>query len=330
MNRTTSTALDGLTAPIEEDLSRVEERLQAELTSEHPFLRTLLEHSAKFQGKRIRPAVLLYSAKVFGGVRDPHIALSTVVEMIHSATLFHDDVLDGAERRRRVETLNALWGNEASVLFGDYLFAKAFVLCARLDLCEANVVLAEATRNVCIGELTQISTRFRPELEEDRYLEIIRLKTASLFAAAGRLGAVGAEADPRDIDAVAEFGLHLGTAFQIVDDCLDLVGDEREVGKSLGTDLDKGKPTLPVILLLRALPDRTRGEVLRLLSSPDVAGERRRTIRLLVQEHGAVESSLRKAREFTDRACASLDRLGDANGVEPLRALARSAVSRTR
>jgi octaprenyl-diphosphate synthase len=176
-------ALKSIYEPIQSEVDRFEETLQKELAHENPFVTQLLKHSTKFQGKRVRPALLLHAAHILGGeVTDVHIALSAVVEMLHTATLVHDDVLDEALLRRQVKTLNNVWGNEASILFGDYLFAKAYTLAAKIHNREANMILAKTVEEMCVGELWQISTKFNFDLDEEQYLKVIYHKTGSLFA----------------------------------------------------------------------------------------------------------------------------------------------------
>ena len=304
-------ALKSIYEPIQHEIQRVEETLQRELAHENPFVTQLLKHSTKFQGKRARPAVLLHCAHILGEVTDVHIALGAVVEMLHTATLVHDDVLDEAGVRRQVKTLNNVWGNEASILFGDYLFAKAYTLAAKLHNRDANTILSKTVEQLCVGELWQISTKFNFDIDEAQYYKIIEHKTGSLFSTACRLGAVGNGADPAQVDALARYGACVGIAFQIVDDCLDITGDEAEMGKSLGTDLDKGKLTLPVIKLLRDLAPRERKSLQDLLASHE-----------LLRERDLVTWSMRRAQDFIDEAKGLLRGFRDSAHVESLLNLA--------
>ena len=216
---------------------------------------------------------------------------------------FHD-VLDEARIRRQEGTMNAVWGNEASVLFGDLLFAKAFTLCARLHNREANRILSQTVESMCIGELSQIGTKGNFNLDENEYLTIIRRKTADLFATACRLGSVGWETDKETVEALGRFGLAFGLAFQIIDDCLDIVGDEREVGKSLGTDLEKGKPTLPIIKMLRDLPPSKRKEMQEILAA-GVNGKKDFLLATL-RERDAIGYAQQRAQRFLEEAKAEL------------------------
>lgn len=322
-----ATALRNVYEAIQPELDRVEKLLRDELTCDNPFVEALIQHSNRFAGKRMRPAMLLNVAKICGGVRDIHVALAAVVEMLHSATLVHDDVLDEADLRRQVKTLNAVWGNEASVLFGDYIFAKAFTLCARLKSHEANTLLAQTTQDMCVGELSQISTRFDFTLDEPRYVEIIRRKTASLFGTACRLGTVGWEVDRDLVEALGRYGEHFGIAFQIIDDCLDLTGDEREVGKSLGTDLAKGKLTLPIIRLLQILPEAERQKMKEVLRAQDGTLEKRREILGHLKQRDILPYCLQRAEEHLALAKRCLQDLRDPH-AESLVTLADFALSR--
>jgi octaprenyl-diphosphate synthase len=320
--------LQELYGPIQGEIDRVETLLSEELRSDNPFLASLVAHSHKFGGKRMRSAMLLYAARLCGGATEVHASLAAVVELLHSATLVHDDVLDEALLRRRVDTLNSRWGNETSILFGDYLFAKAFILCSRLNNHEANRILGRTAQDMCEGELSQIGTKYDVTIDEARYLKIIELKTARLFSTACRLGSVGWEADRAQVEALAAYGLNFGIAFQIVDDVLDLAGEEAEVGKSLGTDLEKGKLTLPVIRLLRSLPDRRRRELQELIASPDGLPGKRDAVLGLVRENGILDGCLERAHAFLAAARESLDVFGDAPDAAPLRELAGFALHR--
>jgi octaprenyl-diphosphate synthase len=325
---TQALSLQELYGPIQGDIDRVETILRDELKSDNPFLAALVSHSHKFGGKRMRSAMLLYSARLCGGATEVHAALGAVVELLHSATLVHDDVLDEALLRRRVDTLNSRWGNETSILFGDYLFAKAFILCSRLSNHEANRILGRTAQDMCEGELSQTGTKFDLTIGEDRYLKIIELKTARLFSTACRLGSIGWETDRAQVEALAAYGMNFGIAFQIIDDVLDLAGQEAEVGKSLGTDLEKGKLTLPVIRLLRDPPERRRRELQDLISSPDGSAAKRDAVLGAVRENGILPGCLDRAREFLAAARQSLDVFGDAPDATPLRDLANFALHR--
>ncbi|MBI5366905.1 MAG: polyprenyl synthetase family protein [Planctomycetes bacterium] len=314
--------LSELLAPIASDLERVEARIRGDLESEYPVLARLVEHVSRFRGKRLRPALLLLSASACGGVRDLHYGLAAVLELIHTATLVHDDVLDEATLRRNVESLHVRWGNEMSVLFGDYLFARAFRVAATLGDQRSIDLLAAASESLCLGEILQTSERWNAALSEAQYLEIIEKKTAVLFGAACRLGAEGAGATPERAAAFERFGLGFGLAFQIVDDYVDLAGDEAAAGKSLGSDLLKGKLTLPLIRLLAAVPAERRAAVTELFTAGERRQERLAEIRRLLAELGIRDIAVARAAEFAARAQAALAPLPPAPALDLLRRLA--------
>lgn len=251
------------------ELLEAEQILADELQSDNPYVSDILLHSTRFRGKRLRPMLMLLTAKASGGIRHDHKVLAAVVEMIHLATLVHDDVLDDAETRRHVATVNARWNNETSVLFGDYLFTHSFHLASSLETTYACRRIGRATNIVCEGELSQIKERGNLDLSEASYFKIIDGKTAELTALCGHLGAYYAQADSATITAMEQYGRSLGLAFQIADDVLDLMGNERKTGKSLGSDLQKQKLTLPLIRLLNTASEQDAAQVRQILSRPD-------------------------------------------------------------
>ena len=251
------------------ELLETEQVLAEELQSDNPYVSDILQHSTRFRGKRLRPMLLLLTAKASGGIRQDHKVLAAVVEMIHLATLVHDDVLDDAETRRHVATVNARWNNETSVLFGDYLFTHSFHLASSLETTYACRRIGRATNIVCEGELSQIKERGNLDLCEEAYFKIIDGKTAELTALCGHLGALYAQAEPAIVTAMEQYGRSLGLAFQIADDVLDLMGNEGKTGKSLGSDLQKQKLTLPLIRLLSTASDADAAEIRQFLAHPD-------------------------------------------------------------
>jgi octaprenyl-diphosphate synthase len=263
-----SGAANALYDPIQEDLEAVETVLQQTLVSTRPGVARLLGRLGNYRGKRLRPALLLLTARACGRVTRAHHVLGAVVEMIHSATLVHDDVLDKAVVRRHMPTVNADWGNQASILLGDYLFTHAFHLSSTLDDVRACRLIGEATNRVCEGELHQVCERGNLALTEEAYFDIIDAKTAELTSCCCRLGALFAGMTPGVVESLARFGRGLGVAFQIADDLLDLVGDERTTGKSLGTDLEQQKLTLPLIRLLGQASENDGNRLRQLLRSP--------------------------------------------------------------
>jgi octaprenyl-diphosphate synthase len=240
-------------SPIAADIEAADRIFDRTLAAYRSPFGPLIEHLRHYRGKRLRPALLLLTAKAVGKISPPHHALAAAVEMIHTATLVHDDVLDEAELRRHVPTVNAGWGNKVSILLGDMLFTHAFHLTSTVDG-RACQIIGEATNRVCAGELRQITERGNLNLSETDYFAIVEGKTAALTECCGRLGGLYAGAGEEIAGKLAAFGRNLGLAFQIADDLLDLVGDESTVGKTLGTDLEQQKLTLPVIHCLNRMP----------------------------------------------------------------------------
>jgi len=290
--------------PIATDLEAVERILAGSLRSANPRVAEVIEHVGHYRGKRLRPVLLLLTAEACGGITPDHHTLAAVVEMIHTATLVHDDILDGATMRRHVPTVNANWGAAAAILLGDHLFTRAFHLAASVDA-RACRLIGEATNRVCEGELRQGLERGNLELNEQDYYEIIEGKTAELIACCCQLGAIYAGADDEVIDALPRYGRDLGIAFQVADDLLDLIGQEETVGKSLGTDLEQQKLTLPLIHLLQQAPDGLAARVRQILCSP--GNHKREALRPCLAEFDALDYARRQALDFASRARNELD-----------------------
>ncbi|MFN0138105.1 MAG: polyprenyl synthetase family protein [Phycisphaerae bacterium] len=297
-------ALGQLYSSIESDLAECMRIFRDELICDQSFISDLCRHVDQFHGKLLRPAYLLLTAQATGGVRPEHHVLGAVVEMVHIATLVHDDILDEADIRRRAATVNRLWGNESAVLTGDFLFSHAFTLCSSLQSQFASRLIGQTAVTLCEGELMQCSGRGNFDLSEGQYYDIITRKTASLIGACGLLGAKFAGADEGVVRAMKETGIALGIAFQIVDDVLDLTGDEVETGKSLGRDVHKGKLTLPLIRFLSTCPRSQHAQALSLLRGDDP--QRYRQVARMLSDSDAIEYANRAA---TDQVHAALDRL---------------------
>lgn len=309
------------------ELREAEQILLTELQSANPYVRDILQHSTRFRGKRLRPILLLLTAEASGGIRHEHKVLSAVVEMIHLATLVHDDVLDDAETRRHVATVNARWNNETSVLFGDYLFTHSFHLAASLGTTHACRMIGRATNIVCEGELSQIKERGNLDLQEDEYFRIIDGKTAELCALCGHLGAFYAAAELNIVQNMERYARLLGMAFQIADDVLDLMGSERKTGKSLGSDLDKQKLTLPLIRLLKQLPDADAVAVRQLLGHPDETTREKLTPYL--ERTDALAYTHQRAMQFAQDARRQLEVLPNSRSKRILSDIAEFAVQRS-
>lgn len=247
------------------ELDRVESRIRAQAYEFDPAVEPYVAYILNTSGKRIRPALAFLSGGATGEVTDDHHKLAVVLELIHVATLVHDDIIDGAEIRRQAPTANAKWGNALSVLLGDCLFSHALMLSSEFEDSVIGRKVAMAANEVCTGEIIQTQRRFDMQLSREDYFDIIRKKTAALFAAAMELGARLNGQDAATCEALYDFGLEIGTAYQIYDDCVDLIGDEQEFGKTLRTDLNKGKLTLPILNLLGSSNERQREKLNRLL-----------------------------------------------------------------
>lgn len=252
--------------PIVEELDRVQEILRSELQSETPFVDSLLEHSWLMGGKRIRPVFLLLSGASCGEIKQSHLQMAAALEMIHTATLVHDDFLDEAETRRHRETTNAKWGPKISVLLGDYLFTHSFHVASLSGSADALRMLARASNRVCEGEMRQNAWQGNFELTEEQYLRIITEKTAELCGVGCQIGAFLSGATTGLVAGFEKYGRNLGVAFQIIDDVLDIVGSPEDVGKTLGTDLVNQKPTLPVIHCLEHSDPEARSALADLLN----------------------------------------------------------------
>jgi octaprenyl-diphosphate synthase len=296
-----------LFAPIARDLDEVEAVLSRTLASSRPYVRQLVEHLGHYRGKRLRPALLLLTARACGPLTPAHHTLGAVVEMIHTATLVHDDVLDSASVRRHVATVNAGWGNQSSVLLGDFLFTHAFHLSSTVGDVRACRIIGAATNRVCEGELHQVGQRGNLALGEEEYFAIIEAKTAELTACCCRLGALFSGAPAELVEGLARYGRWLGIAFQIADDLLDLVGEEQAAGKSLGTDLEQQKMTLPLIRLLAGAAPEQASLVRQLLRAP--GNHKREALDPYLRESGALAYARQQAEEFAARARAELDAL---------------------
>jgi octaprenyl-diphosphate synthase len=262
-------ALKNSLEPINAQLYAVEERIRGQARAFDPAVEGYVSYAIESSGKRLRPALALLAAGATGNIGPSHLDLAVVVELIHAATLIHDDILDGADKRRGQPSANAKWGNAISVLLGDCLFAHALKLSSSFQNGEIGRRIAAAASEVCSGEIIQTQRRFDLKLSVPDYYKIIEMKTGALFAAATELGALLNEAAPEVISAMRKFGLRLGTAYQVYDDVLDLAGEERVAGKTLGSDLRKGKLTLPILHLLQISAAGERDRYLEIILSGD-------------------------------------------------------------
>jgi octaprenyl-diphosphate synthase len=287
----------------------------------------LLEYVSVRTGKMIRPGLLLLAGRCFGEITEQHIQVAAIIEMIHNATLLHDDVMDEGQKRRGMPTINSLCGNEIAVLLGDFLLSRVFKMCAELPSEPAKVVAASAVR-LCEGELGQVVRKHNWQMSESEYIEVITEKSAVLFNSACFLGALLSQAGEQ-ARSLAAFGLNTGIAFQITDDLLDLVGDESKTGKTLGTDVDKQKLTLPLIHLLGVADEQEKKSIIdSYLDSKDAECDRQALVKML-NRHGCLEYASKRAKEFIAAAVQALTDLEQSDARDALIEMAQSTVGRT-
>ena len=309
------------------DLQAVDRVLREALHSDVALIRRVAEHIVAGGGKRLRPALLLLVAQACGYRGAHQHTLAAVIEMIHTATLLHDDVVDESALRRGHDTANAIFGNSASVLVGDFLYSRAFQLMVTVGNPRVFQILSDATNVIAEGEVMQLLNARDPEVDENSYFDVIRRKTAKLFEAAARLGAVlGAAESPLE-EALARYGIHLGTAFQLIDDVLDYTGDHAAIGKNLGDDLAEGKPTLP---LIRALAVGSPAEASLIRGAVKAGGLADfRPVVAALERTGALAYARTSAVEQSRQAAACLDALPPSTCREILLELTVFAVTRT-
>lgn len=291
---------------IESDLEEVERLIRDALSDEHTFVNEVVHYGFQLGGKRLRPALLLLSGRVFGNLTPDHYRTAAVLEIIHTATLIHDDILDGAKFRRHLETMNLRWNSGVSVLAGDLLFARALKLATVSDDLFGYRSVTEAMRRTCEAELRQVGTKGRFDLSREEYGDIISGKTAALLACSCQLGAHFSGADEDTKTLFTRFGEHLGQAFQIVDDILDLIGEEQIVGKTLGTDLLEGKATLPLIHHLESVSEKDRAALCSILNREEKSRTELLEIVALLRKSGAVDAARAIAVEKVETAVREL------------------------
>src|SRR4051812_21594775 len=310
------------------DMAAVDRLIRARLASDVVLINQVAEHIIGGGGKRLRPMLVLLAAQACDYRGRDHVLLAAVIEFIHTATLLHDDVVDESDLRRGRETANALWGNAASVLVGDFLYSRSFQMMVELDRMRVMQILADTTNLIAEGEVLQLLNIGNPDTDEAAYLKVIERKTAVLFAAATRLGAVLAELPSEQEEALAHYGLALGFAFQIADDVLHYVSDAGTLGKNLGDDLAEGKPTLPLIYAIEKSAPGEADALKRAITNGglDALDEVLATIR----ETGALDFARDRARRYAQSARDALGVLPRSDASDALAVLADYAIDRTR
>ena len=324
-------ALPAIQALAGDDMAAVDALIRRRLASDVVLINQVAEYIIGAGGKRLRPMLLLLAAGALGGTRDGRIGpdahqLAAVIEFIHTATLLHDDVVDESDLRRGRRTANAVWGNAASVLVGDFLYSRSFQLMVELDRMEVMRILADTTNRIAEGEVLQLLHVRNPDTDEAAYLRVIERKTAVLFAAATRLGALLAGADDATCSALHDYGLNLGYAFQIADDVLDYASDAQTLGKNLGDDLAEGKATLPLIHAMAHADDTVRNRLRSAIEHGDT--DALPDVVAAIQSSGGLDYSRSRADEYAQAARAALAGLEDNAYVAALRGLADYAVRR--
>lgn len=318
--------LDSLYALIADDMKRVDAVIRQRLHSDVVLVRQVAEYIIAAGGKRMRPALVLLSAGAMGYQGVHHHELAAVVEFIHTATLLHDDVVDESDLRRGRDTANALFGNAASVLVGDFLYSRAFQMMVGVGSMRVMEVLADATNIIAEGEVLQLMNCNNADVEVESYLQVIRYKTAKLFEAAARLGAILGSATPEMEDGLARYGMHLGTAFQLIDDVLDYSGVEGETGKHVGDDLAEGKPTLPLIHVMTHGSDEQAALVRRAIEHGGL--EELPAILAAIQSTGALDATRQRAEAEVASAKQAIACLAPSQYRDSLIELANFAVTR--
>nr|WP_255496657.1 octaprenyl diphosphate synthase [Aquitalea sp. LB_tupeE] len=311
---------------IAEDMQTVDRVIRARLHSDVVLIRQVAEYIITAGGKRLRPVITLLSGKALGYEGDHLYELAAMIEFIHTATLLHDDVVDESDMRRGRETANALFGNAASVLVGDFLYTRAFQMMVTTNNMQILQVMAEATNIIAEGEVLQLLNIGNTELSEQDYLQVIQYKTAKLFEAAARVGALIANGSDIQVKALADYGMYLGTAFQIIDDVLDYSGDADTIGKSLGDDLAEGKATLPLIYTMRQGPAAAADVVRQALEN--ASRDRFHDVLAAVQSCGALDYAKNEAIKAAEQAVAAIADLPDTPVKQALVELARLSVDR--
>lgn len=323
---TASTSSQNVLAAIADDMRAVDQLIRNRLASEVVLINQISEYIINSGGKRLRPALLLLVAGALGVTSQARYELAAVIEFIHTSTLLHDDVVDESDLRRGKQTANALFGNAASVLVGDFLYSRSFEMMVSVDNMRVMQILARATNVIAEGEVLQLLNMHDPDVDEARYLHVIRYKTATLFEAATQLAAVLAGADEQTEAAVREYGGRLGTAFQLMDDWLDYAGDTDAMGKNAGDDLREGKPTLPLIHVLQHGTEQERALVREAIENGGT--DKFEPILAAITRTGALDYTLARAKEEADAAARTISALPSSNYKNSLLELCSYSIAR--
>ncbi len=325
-----SLTMDAVWEIYHEDLETIESHIRHHLNSEVPLINEVAAHIFDGGGKRIRPLLLSLCARLTGYVPKEDLVLGSLIECIHTATLLHDDVLDEAALRRGQPTASRIWGNRASILVGDYLYSQAMQQIAAFENHGINDTMAIACRKMAEGEILQLTANRHPLVPESNYLRIIEYKTGALVAAACKVGAILGGASPRQQEGLYQFGLSLGMAFQLADDRLDYMANDKSLGKPLGQDLRQGMVTLPLIHLLQCLPVEDRQILAAKIGTEAVDEHHLLLITALMHQHGSLQYTTDRSHEYITAALLNLDAFDDSTAKRALTVVADYMVSRNR
>jgi octaprenyl-diphosphate synthase len=298
--------MESVTRLISDDLTKLESTIQQLITTKIGFIKEIVNHIIRSGGKRVRPILIILTARLCGYKDEKHIPYAAIVEFIHTATLLHDDVVDNAQTRRGSSTANTVWGNEPSVLVGDFLFSKSFELMTHNGNEEILRIMSEATTALAEGEILELLKTCDADTTEEEYLEIINNKTASLFSAACEVGAILGKVDQKKRLALKDFGYNLGMAFQLTDDVLDYISYDAVLGKRVGTDLKEGKVTLPLIYALKSSTEKEKTYINNVLGKARVTAKDFERISKIIRKYGGVEYTVNATKQFIDEAKGNL------------------------
>ncbi len=321
--------LEEIYEPIKDQLKIIDGELKSRLHSNNELIRQINKYILDVPGKRLRSALVLLSAGMNNYQEDKIIPVAAAVEIIHTATLIHDDVVDKSDLRRGKPTVNSKWGNGISIVLGDHWYLRAFSVLSHLKIPDILEMFLEVINRICVGELEQLKRCYDLSFTEQDYLEIVKNKTASLMSFCCRAGALIGEASPLETEALANYGLNFGIAFQIVDDCLDFVGTEERIGKSIGSDLFEGKLTLPLIYVMNATNKKNREWIKNSLKLRQINNNDTNQIKNIVKRYKGIDYSLRKAEEYKNYAKEELKSVKKSEYRDALSLLADHIVERS-
>ncbi|MBT8088530.1 MAG: octaprenyl diphosphate synthase [Gammaproteobacteria bacterium] len=317
---------DEIAAPADQDMQAVNRLIAESLESDVALVSQVSQYIVMSGGKRLRPLIVLLAARALGYAGDQHVRAATIIEFIHTATLLHDDVVDSSQRRRGKDSANTVFGNQASVLVGDFLYSRAFQMMVEIGEMRVMRILADATNTIAAGEVMQLMNVHDPDTSEEDYRSVIYRKTARLFEAGAQIASVLAGRDAEIENAMVQYGRNLGTAFQLVDDALDFDASPEELGKNLGDDLAEGKATLPLIFAMREGSEDERVLIREAILSGGL--QRLDDVQQIIQSTGALQYTEKRAHEAADIAIAAIDVLPDSDYKQALIAIAEFAVDR--